>query len=275
REFINYLANHDNVSPSTQNQALNAILFLYRDVLRTSIGIIDNIEWAKTPVRLPVVLTPTEVKAVLNQLKDTKLLMANLLYGSGLRLMECVRLRIKDLNLENLQIIVRSGKGFKDRATLLPKKLVPDLQKQFDFVKKLHDQDIQEGFGRVYLPNALKKKYPNANREFAWQYFFPAQKLSRDPRSGTVQRHHTCERNLQQAIKKAVRISEIHKPASCHTLRHSFATHLLEQGCNIRTIQELLGHQDVKTTMIYTHVMKHEGKGLQSPLDSENFLSKE
>lgn len=266
RDFLNHLSIDLEVASSTQNQALNAIIFLYREILRIPIERIEEIEWAKKPRRIPLALTKQEIETLFQYLNGTKLLMAQILYGSGLRLMECVRLRIKDIDFNQLQITVRDGKGFKDRVTVLSESLIPDIQQQFVQAKHIHQQDIQEGFGAVYLPYALAKKYPNANREFIWQYVFPSPKLSLDPRSGFIRRHHISERTLQQAVKEAVLLSGILKPISCHTLRHSFATHLLEQGQNIRAIQELLGHKDIKTTMLYTHITKKGSQGIYSPL---------
>lgn len=265
--FLTHLAVQENVAASTQNQAMNAILFLYRHVLKQDLDWLEDVTRAKRPARLPVVLTVPEVQAVLTQLEGQYWLMASLLYGSGLRLMECLRLRVKDLELTRRELIVRDGKGAKDRITLLADKLIQPLQTQLERVKALHQQDLQQGFGAVYLPYALERKYPNANREWAWQYVFPTDKRSIDPRSGVERRHHLGETALQQAVRNAVRQAGIDKPASCHTLRHSFATHLLANGYDIRTVQELLGHKDVRTTMIYTHVLNRGGKGVRSPLD--------
>ena len=265
--FLSHLAVQRNVAASTQNQALSALLFLYREVLDLPIDWVDDVERAKKAKRLPVVFTRDEVKAVLSHLRGEMWLMASLLYGAGLRLMECVRLRVKDLDFARSQIIVREGKGDKDRVTVLPPPLVEPLQRQLERAKALHEMDIREGFGHVYLPYALARKYPQAEREWGWQYVFPAAKRSLDPRTGREQRHHLAETALQKAVKAAVRAAGIHKPGSCHSLRHSFATHLLEAGYDIRTIQELLGHADVSTTMIYTHVLNRGGKGVKSPLE--------
>ncbi|MFO1428904.1 MAG: integron integrase [Candidatus Competibacteraceae bacterium] len=265
--FLTHLAVQENVAASTQNQAMNAILFLYRYVLKQDLDWLEDVTRAKRPARLPVVLTVSDVQAVLARLEGQYWVMASLLYGSGLRLMECLRLRVQDLELTRRELIVRDGKGAKDRITLLPDKLIQPLQTQLERVKALHQQDLQQGFGAVYLPDALERKYPNANREWAWQYVFPADKRSIDPRSGVERRHHLGETALQQAVRNAVRQAGIDKPASCHTLRHSFATHLLANGYDIRTVQELLGHKDVRTTMIYTHVLNRGGKGVRSPLD--------
>jgi integron integrase len=265
--FLSALAVERRVAASTQNQAFNALLFLYGQVLHQELGQIGEIERAKRPQRLPVVLTRSEVERVLNGMSGTCQLMAKLLYGSGMRLMECVRLRVKDVDFEKNQLVVREGKGFKDRVTLLPQSVKDGLQAHLKRVKLLHEKDLAEGFGRVYLPYALAIKYPSADREWGWQYVFPAAGLSRDPRSGVVRRHHANEQVLQRALKDAVRLAGLTKPASCHSLRHSFATQLLENGYDIRTVQELLGHNDVSTTMIYTHVMNTPGLGVRSPLD--------
>lgn len=266
-EFLSYLAAQRHVAASTQNQALNALLFLYRDVLEVDLPWMDNVVRAKRPERVPEVLSTQEVNRVLAQLDGTYKLMASLLYGSGLRLMEAIRLRVKDVDFDYGQVVVRHGKGGKDRVTPLPASIADALRTQIDHVAKQHHKDLQAGYGMVYLPNALAVKYPNAQRELAWQYVFPSQRLSRDPRSGQTRRHHVNEKGLQQAVKRAVRRAGISKKASCHTLRHSFATHLLERGSDIRTVQELLGHKNVQTTMLYTHVLKRGGRGVVSPLD--------
>ena len=266
--FLSDLAVQRRVASSTQNQALNALLFLYGQVLHQQLGQIGEIQRAKRPERLPVVLTRAEVQKVLDGMTGTCQLMARLLYGSGMRLMECVRLRVKDADFEKNQIVVREGKGFKDRVTMLPESVKAALLEHLKRVKLLHEQDLASGNGRVYLPYALQEKYPNANREWGWQYVFPAAGLSRDPRGGEIRRHHCNEQVLQRAVKDAVRLAGIAKPASCHSLRHSFATQLLENGYDIRTVQELLGHNDVSTTMIYTHVMAKPGVGVRSPLDA-------
>jgi integron integrase len=265
--FLTHLAVERNVSASTQNQALAALLFLYREVLEIEIGWIDNIVHAKKPQRLPVVLTREEVRAVFANLDPTSRLIATLLYGAGMRLMECLRLRVKDIDFTRNEIIVRDGKGAKDRMTLLPEKAKEPLKKRLEHVKELHRRDLARGNGRVELPYALAQKYPNADRNWAWQYVFPAATVSKDPRSGVVRRHHIGEWVIQKAMTTAVRASGIAKLASCHTLRHSFATHLLEDGYDIRTVQELLGHKDLSTTMIYTHVLNKGGKGVRSPID--------
>ncbi|MEK7698792.1 MAG: integron integrase [Planctomycetota bacterium] len=266
-EFLTHLAVRENVSSSTQNQALCALLFLYREVLQEDIGWLDDIERAKRSKRLPVVFTREEAKKILLRLEGKKWLMASLLYGTGLRLMECVRLRVKDVDFSYNHIVVREGKGDKDRITMLPESLKKPLQLQISRVKEIHEEDLKQGFGNVSLPDALEKKYPHASKELAWQYVFPASKRSIDPRSDIEKRHHVDESVLQRAVKDAIRSAGIHKQASCHTFRHSFATHLPEGGYDIRTVQELLGHKDVSTTMIYTHVLNKGGKGVRSPLD--------
>jgi integron integrase len=267
RSFLAHLAVDQQVAASTQNVALSALLFLYRDVLHIELPYIDDLERAQRPARVPVVLTRAEVQSVLARMSGVQHLMAALLYGSGMRLMECVRLRVKDLDFAYRQITVRDGKGAKDRVTMLPQALVEPLRRQLERARLLHKEDLAEGFGAVYLPYALERKYPNANREWGWQYLFPATRRSLDPRAGIERRHHIAEDGLQRAVKQAVRQAGLTKPASCHTFRHSFATHLLENGYDIRTVQELLGHKDVKTTMIYTHVLNRGGKGVRSPLD--------
>jgi integron integrase len=265
--FLTHLAVHGRVAASTQNQAKSAILFLYREVLEIQLSWLDNVTQAKAPKRLPVVLTVSEVQAVLSRLTGTHALIASLLYGGGMRLMEAVRLRVKDVEFSRREIVVREGKGFKDRVTMLPEAVVAPLKAHLAKVKALHDEDLAQGYGEVYLPFALDKKYPNAGREWGWQYVFPSKNFSVDPRSGKTRRHHLDEKGVQRAVKQAVRDAELTKPATPHTLRHSFATHLLQSGYDIRTIQELLGHSDVSTTMIYTHVLNKGGKGVVSPLD--------
>lgn len=266
--FLSHLAVERRVAASTQNQALSALLFLYKEVLGRDLPWLDNVKRAKRPARLPVVLTIAEVSHLLAHLEGRPWLMASLLYGAGLRLMECVRLRVKDVDFVYRQIIVRDGKGHKDRVTMLPQAARTPLKIHLEKVKALHRQDLKEGFGEVYLPYALARKYLNAGRTWMWQYIFPASKRSIDPRSGVIRRHHIDEQILQRAVKSAVGKADINKPASCHTLRHSFATHLLQAGYDIRTVQELLGHQDVSTTMIYTHVLNRGGQGVVSPLDN-------
>ncbi len=266
-EYLTFLAVKSHVAASTQNQALSAILFLYKHILKREMSWLDDVIKAKKPKKLPLVFTKEEAKKVLLQLEGAKWIMANLLYGSGLRLMECIRLRTKDIDINYKQITVRDGKGQNDRVTMLPQRLIEPLQRHLEKVEDLHNKDKSEGFSEVYLPYALARKYPNAAREFCWQYVFPASKLSVDPRSGKTRRHHVDESVLQNAVKQAIRASGINKPGSCHTLRHSFATHLLENGYDIRTVQELLGHKDVRTTMIYTHVLNRGPLSVRSPID--------
>ncbi len=265
--FLSHLAVAGNVAASTQNQALAALLFLYKEVLGNPLPWLDDLTRAKRPERLPVVLTVAETQGVLSWVQGTAGLVVRLLYGTGMRLMEGVRLRVKDVDFERREIIVRDGKGQKDRVTMLPESLIAPLGEHLARVKVLHQQAFAEGHGDVYLPFALARKYPNAGREWGWQYAFPARDISVDPRSGARRRHHMDEKAVQRAMKQAVRDAGLVKPATPHTLRHSFATHLLEGGYDIRTVQELLGHKDVSTTMIYTHVLNKGGKGVRSPLD--------
>jgi integron integrase len=265
--FLNYLAAERNVSASTQNQAKAALLFLYKEVLAVELPWLDNLVQAKTARRLPVVLTPTEVRALLAELNGTMWLVASLLYGTGMRLLEGLRLRVKDVEFSRREIIVREGKGNKDRVTVLPENLIKPLQDQLARAKRLHDDDLAAGYGEVYLPDALDRKYPNAGKAWGWQYVFPSTRRSVDPRSGTERRHHLYEQSLQKAVAIAAKRAGIVKPASPHVLRHSFATHLLQAGYDIRTVQELLGHSDVSTTMVYTHVLNKGGRGVMSPLD--------
>ncbi len=266
-QSVTHLAVQDNVAAPTQSQALSALLFLYRHVLHVELdGRIDLVR-AKKSRHLPVVLTKAEVQAVLRHVPNEYQTMTKLLYGSGLRLMECVRLRVKDLDFAQRQIVVRDGKGMKDRVTMLPDQLREPLEVHLTQVKQLHTQDLERGYGAVYLPFALERKYPSAQREWLWQYVFPSDRLSTDPRSGVTRRHHVDPSGLQKAVKDAVRAAGLTKNASCHSFRHSFATHLLESGYDIRTVQELLGHADVKTTMIYTHVLNRGGLAVRGPLD--------
>jgi len=265
--FLTHLAVDKHVAASTQNQALNAVLFLYKEVLGIELPWMDDVVRVKRPARIPVVLSAPEVARLLAQLDGTYRLIASLLYGSGLRLMEAIRLRVKDVDFDYRQIVVRDAKGGKDRVTPLPTSIVATLQSQLSCVATLHRDDLTAGYGAVFLPFALATKYPNAQTELAWQYVFPSARLSVDPRTNKTRRHHLSEKGLQHAVKGAVKRAGIHKKASCHTLRHSFATHLLERGNDIRTVQELLGHKSVQTTMIYTHVLKLGGRGVVSPLD--------
>ena len=265
--FLSHLAVEGKVSASTQNQALSALLFLYKEVLLIDLPWLDNVVRAKRPQRLPCVLTRTEVRSVLTRMSGNYGLMANLLYGTGMRLMECVRLRVKDVDFERGEILIRDGKGAKDRVTMLPESLKDSLLAHLHLRRTLFDNDTRLGKASVYLPDALERKYPNAATEWVWQYIFPSGSFSVDPRSGVERRHHIDEKLLQRAMKKAVQASGITKLATPHTLRHSFATHLLDSGYDIRTVQELLGHSDVSTTMIYTHVLNKGGHGVRSPLD--------
>jgi integron integrase len=265
--FLSYLATQKNIAASTQNQALSAILFLYRHVLLKPIDIPTDLIRAEKSKTLPTVLTHAEALAVIQEMKGPAQLMAKLLYGGGLRLMECLRLRVKDLDFGHHQLIVRDGKGEDDRLTVLPDSLITDLQRHLQGVKVQHQKDLKAGYGEVYLPYALARKYPNAAREWTWQYVFPALSLSTDPVSKKTMRHHADPSVLQKAVRQAAKVAGIDKPVSHHTFRHSFATHLLQNGYDIRTVQELLGHKDVKTTMIYTHVLNRGGLAVKSPLD--------
>jgi integron integrase len=266
--FLSSLATVGRVSASTQNQAFNALLFLYNEVLMSKkIGLIEGVVRAKRPQRLPAVLTKDEVKKVIDCMKGVPRLMAILLYGGGLRLMECCRLRIKDIDFSRNEIIIRSGKGNKDRYTMLPSAIRDSLTQHLRDVRAQHEADLKRGLGRVSLPNALDRKYPSAGKEWGWQWVFPATSHFMDRDTGEQRRHHLHESVLQRAFKEARTKAGIFKPAGCHTLRHSFATHLLENGYDIRTVQELLGHNDVSTTMIYTHVLNRGGKGVRSPAD--------
>ena len=266
--YLEHLVVKRNVSASTQSQALNALIFFYKQVLKRELETKIEFSRSKKPKRLPVVLTTQEISLLFSGMENsTYLLMANLLYGCGLRLMECIRLRILDVDFGYQQIIVRQAKGKKDRVVPIPRKLVKNLQKQIDYAEELHEQDLAVGMGSVYLPDALSRKYPNAEKELRWQYVFPSSKLSTDPRSKKVRRHHLHENGLQKYIKKSAEQNGIYKKVNCHALRHSFATHLLENGYDIRTVQELLGHADVSTTMIYTHVLNKPGVTVTSPLD--------
>jgi integron integrase len=265
--FLSHLAISRHVSPATQAQALAAILFLYKHVLNADLPWLGSVIRATRPKRLPVVLTRTEVRRVLQQLHGKYWLIASLLYGSGLRLMEALRLRVKDVNLDQRTIVVRNGKGAKDRVTLLPEALIEPLRRQLAEVREQHRVASQSGFGGVEVPYALERKYPRAHFDTGWQYVFPAKHASRDPRTGAWRRHHIYEDSVQRKVKEAVRLAKLEQPASCHTFRHCFATHLIEAGADIRTVQELMGHASVKTTQIYTHVLNRGGIAARSPLD--------
>lgn len=272
-QFLTHLAVVGKVSASTQNQAKSALLFLYKEVLGLELPWLDDVEQAKTSKRLPVVMTKQEVQAILSQLSGTHHLVVSLLYGTGMRILEALRLRVKDVDFARKEILIRDGKGYKDRVTMLPLSLVAPLQAHLAQVKILHEKDLAQGYGAVYMPFALGKKYPYAARDWAWQYVFPSGKLSVDSRSldengaGETRRHHVQDQAIQRAVRQAVVDANLTKPATPHTFRHSFATHLLESGYDIRTVQELLGHSDVATTMIYTHVLNKGGRGVSSPLD--------
>jgi integron integrase len=266
KDFLSYLALTKRVSSSTQNQAFNALLFLFRDVLKKELGDLSKTVRAKRGQRLPVVLSPEEVQSLFKHVKGLNLLILQLLYGSGLRLLELARLRVKDLDFSQNLIFVRGSKGDKDRTTILPQTVKSILEKHLDGTKKLHDKDLADGYGEVFLPDALERKYPSAAKEWGWQYVFPSSKLSVDPRSGKIRRHHITEKTIQNAMKEAMKKAGIVKHASVHTLRHCFATHLLMNGVNIREIQNLLGHKHVETTMIYTHVVRDMVNVPQSPL---------
>jgi integron integrase len=267
KAFLEDLAVNRLVSASTQNQALNALVFLYKQVLGEDFGDLGEVKRAKRPTRLPVVLTREEIQAIFLHMKGSFRLMAQLLYGTGLRQMECIRLRVQDIDFGYRQIIVRDGKGQKDRITVLPVTLIAPLQEHLKWVKAVHERDRADGVEGVYLPDAISRKYPGAHKAWGWQWVFPSHHLSVDPRTGIERRHHVHENGLHKAVKAAVRLARIDKRVSCHSFRHSFATHLLENGSDIRTVQELLGHADVTTTMIYTHVLNKPGVSVRSPLD--------
>lgn len=265
--FLTDLATKRNVTAGTQNQALNSIVFLYKHVLKVDMGKLEGITRASAPKRLPTVLTQEEVKRILNAMTGTYRLMTSLLYGTGMRVMELLRLRVKDVDFAKRTVTIRAGKGDKDRVTMLPDNVSKLLSEHLVRIRLLHEEDIKRGFGRVYLPNALKEKYPNLERSWGWQYVFPAKTLSKDPRSNQMGRHHVHESAMQKAVKQAIQLARVTKHAGPHTFRHSFATHLLEAGYDIRTVQELLGHKHVQTTMIYTHVLNRPGVSVKSPLD--------
>ena len=265
--FLTFLAEKEDVSASTQNQALSAIMFLYREVLELPLAKDFDITPAKQPSRIPVVFTKDEAARVISHLTGENRLMASLLYGAGLRLIECVRLRVKDVDLTNRQLYVRDGKGFKDRITILPESIHSPMTKQLEFAKSQHDIDLKDGYGSVFLPYALARKYPSAAHDYIWQWIFPSKRISVDPASGISRRQHVSEQVLQRVVRTTIRKIGLNKGGSCHTFRHSFATHLLENGYDIRTVQDLLGHKDIRTTMIYTHVMNKGRLGVISPLD--------
>ena len=265
--YLEHLAVRGRVAASTQNQAFSALIFLYTEVLHRKLEGLETVARAKRPQRVPVVLSREEVAGLLRRMEGTPRLMCSLIYGAGLRLLECARLRVKDVDLERGELTVRDGKGRKDRVTVLPSSLDGPLRAQLDRVRRQHQRDIAHGLGSVELPDALERKYPRAPWDLGWQWVFPATRFYDDPRSGRRRRHHLHETILQREFKLAVRLAGLTKPASCHTLRHSFATHLLESGYDLRTIQELLGHSDLNTTMIYTHVLNRGGRGVRSPLD--------
>ncbi|MBN2104640.1 integron integrase [bacterium] len=267
-QFLSHLAVNRKVSAATQNQALCAIVFLYKQVLNIDTGQFENLIWAKKSKTIPVVFSRQEIQSLMDNCTGTYWLMAALLYGAGLRMRELLNLRVKDIDFQYNQITVRNTKGKEDRVVPLPQKVKTSLQEHMRKVKNLHNKDLKEGFGSVYLPNALERKYKNAAKEWIWQFVFPAHRISTDPRSGIRRRHHLYDSALQKAIKNAVKKAGISKHGTCHTLRHSFATHLLEDGYDIRTVQELLGHKHVETTMIYTHVLNKGGLGVKSPMDT-------
>lgn len=266
-EYLNYLANERNVAASTQNQALSALLFLYDQVLESPLGDLGDIKRARKPRKLPVVLTEAEIAAIFAEMEGLPKLIAQLLYGTGMRISECLRMRVMDLDFEMRQIKVRNGKGAKDRVTILPVSTLDALHRQKQQVKEIHRRDLRNGLGETLLPHALDVKYPNAAATFGWQYFFPSEYIKKDPRSGKVHRHHISASWIQKKVKEAADKTPVDKHVTCHTFRHSFATHLLKNGYDIRTVQELLGHKKLETTMIYTHVLNKGGKGVVSPLD--------
>ncbi|HET6527619.1 MAG TPA: integron integrase [Balneolaceae bacterium] len=266
--FLNWLAVDRNVAASTQNQALCAIVFLYKHILKQPLQKLHNLQRAKESQHLPVVLSKDEAQKIINQLKGTKRLIISLLYGSGLRLSECLRLRVQDIDFGYDQVWIRNSKGLKDRVSMLPERIKTELQQHVKKVRNLHARDISQGHGAVVLPNALQRKYPGQEKKLGWQYLFPSSKRRKDPRSGKMQRYHISGSTVHKAIKEAVEKTTVRKKVSSHTFRHSFATHLLENGYDIRTVQELLGHKSVQTTMIYTHVLNKGGKGVKSPIDN-------
>lgn len=267
-QFLTSLAVQGKVAASTQNQAKSAVLFLYKEVLGIQLPWLDNIETAKRPTYLPVVLTVREVNVMLEHVNGTVGLILRLVYGTGMRIKECLSLRVKDVDFERREILIRDGKGFKDRITMLPQSLAETLREHLKRVELLHRADLRAGYGEVYMPFALARKYPSAGKSWPWQYIFPSSRISKDPRSERISRHHADDKVIQRSMRNALQKANIHKTATPHTLRHSFATHLLQSGYDIRTVQELLGHKDVSTTMIYTHVLNKGGRGVVSPLDA-------
>lgn len=265
--FLTHLARDRKVAASTQNQARSALLFLYKEVLSIELPWLQDVEPAQKPKKLPVVLTEQEVQRLFARMPDDWSLVGRLLYGSGMRLLEVLRLRVQDLDFERCEVMIRDGKGGKDRVTMLPRLLLPPLEEQLRAVRRLHERDLADGYGEVWLPESVARKYRSAGREWRWQYLFPSIRLSSDPRSGITRRHHLDAKGLQRAIRQAAADAGLTKHVTPHTLRHSFATHLLQAGYDIRTVQELLGHKDVQTTMIYTHVLNKGGRGVTSPLD--------
>jgi integron integrase len=274
REFLNHLAVDKKVAAATQNQALCAIIFLYKEILQINIEDLGRITWAKKPKRLPIIFSQKEVQKILQNLSGDYKLMVMILYGGGLRLNECLQLRVKDIDFDNNQIFVRSGKGYKDRYTILPQSAIAPLKKHFQKVIQIHERDIEAGYDSVFLPYSLEKKYPNAGLEIGWHFLFPGNNISRDPVTGIERRHHVHERLLQRAVKTALHKAGIHKKGGCHTFRHSFATHLLEDGTNIRIVQDLLGHNSLETTMVYTHIINKTKRGIISPADRLNNTEK-
>jgi len=265
--FLSHLANAGRVAASTQNQARSALLFLYKEVLGTQSPWLDEIDSPRRPARLPVVLNRDEVARVLALAQGTSGLVLRLLYGTGMRILEALRLRVKDVDFSRCEIVIREGKGLRDRVTMLPETLSHDLARHIERVQLLHQADVRRGYGSVYLPYSLERKYSNAAQDWTWQYVFPSDRFSTDPRSGSTRRHHADPQAVQRALRDALRSAGIAKQATPHTLRHSFATHLLDDGCDIRTVQELLGHKDASTTVIYTHVLNKAGRAVKSPLD--------
>ena len=266
KQFLNHLALEKNVAASTQNQALNALVFMYRHVLEQPFENMQGLVYAKQKINIPVVLSKNEIRQILSHLTGIQWLLVSLLYGSGLRVMECLRLRVKDFDYTYKTITIRDGKGNKDRVVTFPEPIIKPLKNHLRIVNDQHKRDLESGYGQVYLPDALSRKYPNMNKEWAWQYAFPSLKMSKDPRTQIIRRYHYNESTIQKAVKAVINKCQIHKKVGCHTFRHAFATHLLERGCDIRTVQEQLGHKDIRTTQIYTHVLKRGANSVKSPL---------